>query len=215
MISYEEAMQLLSEMKTRYDDGFSSLDRKYLESIYFSLFGKEITNKGCSNCYRDAFIEINVKLKKIRTMPKKSEFVLKAGAVITFFGEQKCYTNVNMTDEAALRFLSLNPSNEKLFEKLPDGWKDRLAAPQDDDKTSKESEKDEIIARLTADVDALKAENDALKAEVDSLKSGKSGKKGRKKSEPEVEAESHAPALEEAPTIDHELSVEEIDEDTL
>lgn len=222
MMTYEEAMQRLSEMKSRFDDGFSSHDRMYLDSLYFALFGKEITNKGCSNCYRDAFIEINVKLKKIQAMPKKSGFVLKAGAVITFFGEQQCYTNANMTDEVALRFLSMNPLNERLFEKLPDGWKAMLGNTEAKPTAEKESEKDEIIARLTA-------ENESLKKEIETLKAPTASKKRKKKSDTDAVTEKTETSSEEAdPTdetteadehhadvttsVDSEVSVEDADE---
>lgn len=226
MITYEEATQRLSEMESRFDDGFSSLDRMYLDSLYFDLFGKAISNKGCSNCYRDAFIEIRVKLKKTKSMPKKSEFVLKAGAIITFFGEPKCYTNANMTDEAALRFLSLNPRNEVLFEKLPANWKERINLPAEQTSSEDESEKDKLIAQLTAENELLKQENEALK-------SGSSTKKrSKKKAESEVAAEPPAPTpvevsaikassvgaeapdteeqtADNTPTVDSEVSVEE------
>lgn len=227
-MTYEEAMQRLSEMESRFDDGFSSLDRMYLDSLYFALFGKEITNKGCSNCYRDAFIEISVKLKKTKAMPKKSEFVLKPGAIITFFGEPKCYTNANMTDEAALRFLSQNPLNECLFEKLPADWKERVSNPVNQSTDVAEDEKGNLIA-------SLKAENEMLKKEIESLKAIKSGKKGKKKVVPQASAEISAPAPEEvtaseeasnsveqsaveeqpsndAPAVDSEVSVEEVEE---
>ncbi len=228
MMTYEEAKQRLSEMESRFDDGFSSLDRMYLDSLYFALFGKEITNKGCSNCYRDAFIEISVKLKKIKDMPKKSEFVLKAGAVITFFGEPRCYTNANMTDEAALRFLSNNPRNECLFEKLPANWKERIGLPADAATSEEASEKDKLIAQLTAENELLKQENEALKA-------GSSSKKRSKKkveaesvpvspaSDPEASSTTEAPTAGEespaneeqpsdiAPSVDSEVSVEEAD----
>lgn len=207
MMTYEEAMQRLSEMKSRFDDGFSSHDRMYLDSLYFALFGKEITNKGCSNCYRDAFIEINVKLKKIQAMPKKSEFVLKAGAVITFFGEPKCYTNANMTDEVALRFLSLNPINERLFETLPDGWKNRINAPAEQAPSNEESEKDELIARLTA-------ENEMLRKENEDLKATSSSKKRKKKSEPEAPAENPELSTEESATAPAESAAEENSSET-
>lgn len=222
MTTYEEVMQRLSEMKSRYDDGFSSLDRSYLDSLYFSLFGKPITNTGCSNCYRDAFIEINIKLKKLQAMPKKSEFVLKAGAVITFFGEQKCFTNANMTDEVALRFLSMNPLNERLFEKLPDGWKAMLGNSEAHPSAEKDSEKDEIIARLTA-------ENESLKNEIETLKAPSASKKRKKKSDTdavaektETSSEETAPAqdaeeadehpAEATTSVDSEVSVEDADE---
>lgn len=174
-MTYEETMTRLKEMESRYQDGFSSLDRSLLDSLYFTIFGREITNRGCSDCYRDAYMEILIYLKRTNTMPKKSDFVLKPGAIITFFGEPKCYSNANITDEAALRFLALNPSNEKLFESLPADWKSRL--PNSDASTEPE-DKDAVIARLTKENEQLRKENEDLKASAPR-------KKGKKKSEPE------------------------------
>lgn len=181
-------------MENRYQDGFSSLDRSLLDSLYFNIFGREITNRGCSDCYRDAYMEILIYLKRNKAMPKKSDFVLKPGAIITFFGEPKCYSNANITDEAALRFLAMNPSNEKLFEHLPEGWKSRL--PKSD--TPEVEDKDAVIARLTK-------ENEQLRKENEDLKSSAPRKKGKKKSEPEptpapaAEASADEPPTEIAP----------------
>lgn len=181
-------------MESRYQDGFSSLDRSLLDSLYFNIFGREITNRGCSDCYRDAYMEILIYLKRNKAMPKKSDFVLKPGAIITFFGEPKCYSNANITDEAALRFLAMNPSNEKLFEKLPEGWRSRL--PKSD--APEAEDKDAVIARLTKENEQLRKENEALKSVAPR-------KKGKKKSEPEpapvpaVEASADEPPTETAP----------------
>lgn len=193
-MTYEETMTRLKEMESRYQDGFSSLDRSLLDNLYFNIFGREITNRGCSDCYRDAYMEILIYLKRNKAMPKKSDFVLKAGAIITFFGEPKCYSNANITDEAALRFLAMNPSNEKLFEKLPEDWKSRL--PKSD--TPEVEDKDAVIARLTQ-------ENEQLRKENEDLKSSAPRKKGKKKSEPEptpapaAEASADEPPTEIAP----------------
>lgn len=193
-MTYEETMTRLKEMESRYQDGFSSLDRSLLDNLYFNIFGREITNRGCSDCYRDAYMEILIYLKRNKAMPKKSDFVLKPGAIITFFGEPKCYSNANITDEAALRFLAMNPSNEKLFEHLPEGWKSRL--PKSD--TPEVEDKDAVIARLTK-------ENEQLRKENEDLKSSAPRKKGKKKSEPEptpvpaAEASADEPPTETAP----------------
>lgn len=176
-------------MESRYNDGFSSLDRSYLDSLYYNLFGREITNKGCGDCYRDAYMEICIKLKKTKAMPNKSDFVLKAGAIITFFGEAKCYSNANLTDEAALRFLALNPNNEKLFESLPSDWQTRL--PKSDEAPEEVEDKDAIIARLTQENEKLRKENEALKASAPR-------KKVKKKATPAPDSVAEAPAPEPA-----------------
>lgn len=182
-------------MESRYNDGFSSLDRSYLDSLYYNLFGREITNKGCGDCYRDAYMEICIKLKKTKTMPKKSDFVLKAGAIITFFGEAKCYSNANLTDEAALRFLALNPNNEKLFESLPSDWQTRL--PKSDEAPEEVEDKDAIIARLTQENETLRKENEALKA---SAPRKKAKKKATPAPDPLAEAPAPEPSADEQPT---------------
>lgn len=115
-------------MESRYHDGFSSLDRSYLDTIYYDLFGKEISNKGCSDCYRDAYMEIKIKLRKTQAMPKKCDYKLKAGAVITFFGESVPYTNPNLTNEVAERYIAKNVANASMFQELPEDWKDRVNA---------------------------------------------------------------------------------------
>lgn len=203
-MTYEEAIQCLTEMESRYNDGFSSLDRSYLDSLYFTLFGRSIPNKSCSDCYRDAYMEIKIKLNKTKAMPKKSDFVLKAGAIITFFGEPQCYSNANITDEAALRFLAMNPRNESLFESLPDDWKSRL--PKSDADNSAEAEdKDSIIARLTK-------ENEQLRNEIETLKATPR-KKGKKKSEPAPDPESSTEEQPAEPVQEDEPTEETVSED--
>lgn len=208
-MTYEETITRLKEMESRYQDGFSSLDRSLLDSLYFNIFGREITNRGCSDCYRDAYMEILIYLKRNKAMPKKSDFVLKAGAIITFFGEPKCYSNANITDEAALRFLALNPANEKLFEHLPEGWKSRL--PKTDDAPEAE-DKDAVIARLTKENEQLTKENEQLRQENAALKTPAPRKKAKKKSEPEAApAPAVEPPAETAPEV--EAAEVEVSED--
>lgn len=127
-MDYNEIIKTLQDMESRYADGFSTLDRAFLDKVYYDLFGREITNRGCSDCYRDAYMEIKIKLKKDKAMPKKSDYKLKAGAVISFFGQSKAYTSANLTNEVAERHLAMNPANANLYAELPDDWKVRVAA---------------------------------------------------------------------------------------
>ena len=128
MDAYNETLHRLQEMESRYHDGFSSLDRSYLDTLYYDLFGKEISNKGCSDGYRDAYMEIKLNLRKTHAMPKNCDYKLKAGAVITFFGESVPYTNPNLTNEVAERYIAKNVANASMFQELPEDWKDRVNA---------------------------------------------------------------------------------------
>lgn len=125
---YDTAVKVLSGMESRYKSGFSSTDRAFIDTLYLRLFGKPLRRGACSNCYRDAYIEITVKLRKDKRMPEQSRYKLKAGAVIRFFGEARVYTNANLTDEAAERYLSGNPLNSAKFATLPADWQTRAAA---------------------------------------------------------------------------------------
>lgn len=176
-MDYNDIIKTLQDMESRFVYGFSNLDRAFLDKIYYELFGREITNKGCSDCYRDAYIEIKIKLKKDKTMPKKSDYKLKAGAVITFFGQSKAYTSANLTNEVAEKYLALNPSNANMFAELPDDWKARVAAyvkrsaaPSTTAPHMTEEDTLNIITAKDAEIDekdALLAERDAHIAELE------------------------------------------------
>ncbi len=117
-------------MKSRYKEGFSSAERRFLDQLHFRLFGKGITNRGCPDCYRDAYAMIRLQLKKfpMSELKKQCRYRLKAGAIVQFFGESTVYTNHNLTDEVAERFLRMNPKWSRLFSSLPEGWRERIAA---------------------------------------------------------------------------------------
>lgn len=129
-------------MGSRYHDGFSFADRRFLDRLHYRLFGKTITNKGCSDCYRDAYALIKIQLKKNPTMAEKNQcgYRLKAGALVQFFGESTVYTNHNLTDEVAERFLKKNPAMKKLFAEMPDDWKSRIGIAEQDTQTSSTAE---------------------------------------------------------------------------
>ena len=114
-------------MKSRFNDGFSSKDRAIIDHLYFFIFGKEVTNKGCSDCYRDAYILIRTKLKTLGVMPTKSNYTLKAGAMIHPVGTSKFYTNPLPSDAVAEEFLSKFPEQIGIFASYPEDWEERVA----------------------------------------------------------------------------------------
>lgn len=153
-------MLQLSEMKSRFQSGFSSSDRLLLDSLHRLLFGKEITNTGCSDCYRDAYVIIVNHLKKSKTMPEKPNYVLKAGALIHPAGTSSFYVNP-IPDEVAEEHLSKYPSEVNKFAHLPTDWEDRVAVHKarklaQAEKKAEEA-KNEVPATSAEDAEKIKA----------------------------------------------------------
>jgi len=117
MYDYEELMNRLSEMRSRFDKGFSPSDRAYIERLYASLLNKKVRKSGCSDCYRDAYIELYHYLKNEGKMPNRPNYVLKAGVVIHPKGTNEFYANTNIPDEIAEAHLAQHPNaiNDFLF----------------------------------------------------------------------------------------------------
>jgi len=128
MGSYEKTMADLTEMKSRFQSGFSSSDRLLLDKLHRFIYGSEITNTGCSDCYRDAYVMIYNKLKTDKEMPKAPNYILKGGAIIHPVGTSRFYTNPLPSDDIAEEFLSKFPQEVNKFAQLPVDWEDRVAA---------------------------------------------------------------------------------------
>ena len=178
MSEYQDTMNRLEEMRSRYNDGFSSSDRQFLDKLYYSLFVKAITNTGCSDCYRDAYILCVNKLKRLKSMPKKPNYILKAGAMIHPVGTSKFYTNP-ITDEVAEDWLSKYPGQIGMFAEYPEDWEERVAKYAEAQKAKRcadggESGTDENVSEeletVKAELQAEKEENATLKAELESTK---------------------------------------------
>lgn len=112
-------------MKSRYKDGFSSSDRKFLEALHKEIFHKVITITGCADCYRDAYIILFNKLKKDGKMPEQANFVLRAGVLLHTFGSSEYYVH-EVPDEVALAHLKSNPDAIKKFIHYPNNWKELI-----------------------------------------------------------------------------------------
>lgn len=126
MLEYDKTMALLEEMRPHYHEGFTSSERSAIEKLYNRVCGKPIRRSGCSDCYRDAYIEVVTTLKRLGTMPITSNYVLKAGAVLHEFGSSDFYTLGNCPDEFAEKWLARFPKDEVLFEKMPSDWMERV-----------------------------------------------------------------------------------------
>ena len=135
MTEYENVISRLEEMRDRYKIGFSPSDREFLEKLNYRLFHKIITQTGCSDCYRDAYLIIRNKLKTLKAMPVEANYILKNGILLHEFGTSEYYSR-DVSDEVAEYFLKKNPTDINLFQKYPDDWRDRIS-DKPAEKTSK------------------------------------------------------------------------------
>ncbi len=172
MNTYEDTMSQLSEMNSRFQSGFSFSDRQLLDKLHRQLFGKEITNTGCSDCYRDAYVIILSHLKQNKTMPKTPNYILKAGALIHPVGTSKFYTNPLPSDDIAEEHLSQFPDAINLFAHFPEDWEDRVNAYKERKESEREArqaeEKSDVAAQVQAqaDTEAIEAlQSDLSKSE--------------------------------------------------
>lgn len=111
----------------------SSSDKAEIESLYALVLDKKFVRTSCSDCYHDAVIEMSVYLNKNGKMKEKSEYGLKNGVVLQMeFGSSEMYTNANLTDEIAEKYLERYPDNIKYFSKKPDDWKERINKRKED-----------------------------------------------------------------------------------
>ena len=120
-MTYEEATAKVGKLKERFDSSFDATDKAVIETLYFEVTRKRFVPTSCQQCYHDALIEIYLKLKKEKAMPKQCNYVMKAGFIISCpdFYHGKIFTNENLTDKVAYEYLTKDPQMEKYFQKIP------------------------------------------------------------------------------------------------
>lgn len=166
MSDYEILTTQLEDMRSRFDNGFSSSDRTRITALYSSLFGKKIRRSGCGDCYRDAYIEIYTYLKKLGHMPKKSNYSLKAGIIVHPQGTNKFYANNNIPDDVAEEYLAKFPGNINEFASYPTDYIARVEA-----RKKGETVDDVDTETLLARYNELKKEHEKTLAELEETKS--------------------------------------------
>lgn len=103
-------------------------DAEWLDSAYRAVFKQDI-NRHCVNCLYDALILLRIRMKNDAPRLKaqlECRYRLKAGVVLHMDGDTGAglYTNANLTDDIAARWLREHPETRHYFSQLPD------AAPQ-------------------------------------------------------------------------------------
>lgn len=147
-MTYEEIKRRVSAWGIQTE--FSTSERAAIEEIYYGVFGRTLPNCNCPNRFRDAVIELRIFTKNHSTM-EKSKYVLKAGVIIQPTGTSNVYTNDNLTDEVAERFLNERPGARGLFEVIPN-----TAEVEKTPENEQEPENAGRIAELEAEVESLK-----------------------------------------------------------
>lgn len=119
-MTYEEAVSLSMELRTRFNAPFSTSDKQRIESLYEAVFLERMKPTSCQNCYHDALIRIFTYLKREGKMREKCNYRLRAGFIIHCpnFRRGKIYTNYNLTDEVAEEYLAMFPQNTDLCERI-------------------------------------------------------------------------------------------------
>lgn len=121
-MTYEEAISISNDLRTRFDAPFSNIDKSTIVELYGEVLGKQFHPTSCQQCYHDALIEIVLYLRKEKRMAEKCNYRLRAGYILNspHFRGGKIYTNDNLTDEVAEEYLSMFPDNRSMFQALPE-----------------------------------------------------------------------------------------------
>ena len=101
MMSYEEAVQVLEEMRSRYHAGFSSRDKEVIERLYETVLSMNFRKTSFGDCYRDSYLELFNYLKKSGKMEER-KYKLRRGVLLRpEFGSSEFYSAKSITDEKA------------------------------------------------------------------------------------------------------------------
>ena len=121
-MTIEEARASIMDLRGRFASPYNQTDKGRIERLYWAVLGRVFRPTSCQNCYHDAVIEIYSYLKKHDTMAEERKYLLKAGAIINTpaFDQGKIYSNANLTDDVASRYLEKFPNQVVLFQKLPE-----------------------------------------------------------------------------------------------
>ena len=122
-MEYQEAMAQLTRLRSLIaaggdDSVYSAEDRKIIEELHMEEYGRKVRDCGCMDRYRDAVIELYSKLKRLQTMAKNQQYLLRPGVIIWIGTE--AYSRHNLTDKVAKAYLKANPDARKKFERLPE-----------------------------------------------------------------------------------------------
>lgn len=117
-MSVSEAYNTLLAL-SRADKPYSSAEESIISNLYTEVLGKKVRDCNCRDKWRDAVIEALLFLKKHNAMREKCNYQLRAGVILHISGSSEVYTNANLTDEVAQKFLQENPNAASRFAVIP------------------------------------------------------------------------------------------------
>lgn len=121
----ETLLKRLSELGSACS--FTKEEKADIERMYTDILDKTFVKTSCNDCYRDAVFEMYAYLKKNGKMKEKTIYKLKNGTLLQMgFGSGEFYTNANLTDEVAERYLAKYPERINYFAVYPEDWKERI-----------------------------------------------------------------------------------------
>lgn len=104
---------------SRADKSYSSAEESIISNLYTEVTGKKVRDCNCRDKWRDAVIEALLYLKKHKAMREKCDYKLRAGVILHISGSSEVYTNDNLTNEVAEKFLKDNPNAVGRFAVIP------------------------------------------------------------------------------------------------
>ena len=145
-MTYDEALVIVEELRGHGRAPFSIEQKQLIEQTYPQIMGRNFRKTSCKRCYHDAVIEMAVKLRKTRVMetPKKCDYKMRAGFIIRhpLVDDGKIYTNANLTNEAAAKYLELFPAKAVMFEVIPEKKETPVEAPKESEQASVQPRED-------------------------------------------------------------------------
>ena len=121
-MTYEEALARVEELRGRLSAPFSVEDKRLIAQLYPEIIGRAFRKTACKRCYHDAVIEMAVKLRKEQNRREKCDYHMRAGFIIRCgdFDGGEIYTNANLTNDVAKRYLERFPNKRNMFDRIPE-----------------------------------------------------------------------------------------------
>ena len=121
-MTYQEALDRVEELRGHGNAPFSVEQKRLISQIYPEIMGKPFRRTACQRCYHDAVIEMAVKLRKEQKMREKCDYHMRAGFIIRCgdFDNGEIYTNANLTNDVARRYLERFPQKRAMFDRIPE-----------------------------------------------------------------------------------------------